>query len=289
MSVDATNSSGREMDCGRVMREEVLEGYLAGRLSDEDRDAFEQHYFECSRCFRDLQVLRAAQGELQRAGSGLRAGTRRPVLAWASAAALAAVVVLAVSVVMWSRPAEPPPQVGSAGTEPQSGPHTSESTAPSRGSEPTVAPAPSLSQLARVEPPRYEPLTLRGARDKATTRFQAGMEHYQKADYRDAVTELRAAASLEPGAPHICFFLGISYLLAGQNRGAVEWLNATIALGDSAYLEEAHFYLAKAYLRQEDPGAAATHLKRVVQLRESRSGEARQLLTQLERLRNRSN
>ena len=33
-------------------------------------------------------------------------------------------------------------------------------------------------------------------------------------------------------------------------------LQATIALGDSPYLEDAHWYLAKAFLRRKDLGAA---------------------------------
>jgi Putative zinc-finger len=290
MSGDATSSSEHRMDCGRVMREEILEGYLAGRLSEDDRDAFEEHYFECARCFRDLQVLRAVRGELQRAGSGLDARTTRSFFGWTAAAAMAAVVVLSVAIVLWMRPPPPSERVERIETQPEVQPQPPEKSGSPRGAEPpSSAGEPSLPQLARFEPPRYEPLRLRGTPSEATTRFQMGMARYQKADYRGAVTHFRSAAELEPAGPHIRFFLGISYLLTGQDRAAVEWLNATIALGDSAYLEDAHFYVAKAYLRQEDLGAAETHLKRVVQLRESRSGEARQLLAQLERLRNRSN
>jgi predicted negative regulator of RcsB-dependent stress response len=65
-------------------------------------------------------------------------------------------------------------------------------------------------------------------------------------------------------------------------------LRATIALGDSAYLEEAHLYLAKAFLRRNDLAAAEAQLKTLIQLRGSGSGEAQRLLTQLERLKNRS-
>ena len=287
MSGDATSSSERRMDCGRVMREEILEGYLVGRLSEDDRDAFEEHYFECARCFRDLQMLRAVRGELQRAGSGLDARTTRSFFGWTAAAAMAAVVVLSVSVVLWMRPQPPSERVGNIETQPQVQAQPPEKAGSPRGAEPPSSPAePSLPQLARVEPPRYEPLRLRGTPSEATTRFQMGMARYQKADYRDAVTHLSAAAELEPAGAHIRFFLGISHLLSGEDQAGIRWLQATIALGDSAYIEDAHFYLAKAFLRQANIGAAETELKRVVQLRESRSGEARQLLTQLERLRN---
>ena len=289
MSGDATSSSERRMDCGRVMREEILEGYLVGRLSEDDRDAFEEHYFECARCFRDLQMLRAVRAELQRAGSGLDARTTRSFFGWTAAAAMAAVIVLSVSVVLWMRPQPPSERVGRI-AKPQVQSQPPEKAGSPRGAEPRSSPAePSLPQLARVEPPRYEPLRLRGTPTEATTRFQMGMERYQRADYRGAITHLSAAAELEPAGAHIRFFLGISHLLSGEDQAGVRWLQATIALGDSAYIEDAHFYLAKAFLRQENIGAAETELKRVVQLRDSRSGEARQLLMQLERLRNRSN
>ena len=164
-----------------------------------------------------------------------------------------------------------------------------ESTTPTtQPPEPTAVSEPSLEQLARVEPPRYEPQRLRDVPDEATKRFQRGMEHYRKADYAGAVEDLRAAAELDPDAPHIRFFLGISDLMLGDDDAAIDRLRATIALGDSSYLEEAHLYLAKAFLRRKDLDAAEAELKKLVQLQGSGSGEARRLLTQVERLKQRS-
>lgn len=151
-------------------------------------------------------------------------------------------------------------------------------------SEPPVASGTSLEEMARLEPPRYDPLTLRGVSDEATERFERGMQRYRKADYAGAVVDLRAAADLDPDAAHIRFFLGIAHLMLGQDNAAVDRLRATIALGDSAYLDEAHWYLAKAFLRRRDLRAAETQLKRLLQLGGSRSDEARRLLTQIERL-----
>ena len=286
MTANPTNSSKGTMDCGRVAREEILESYLVGRLREEDRDTFEEHYFECARCFDELQTLQALRGELRRAGAEFEAKTPRRFLRWAPAAGLAAAVVLAVGMVLWMRPLPtglPEPRK----TEPSSPAQLPERPRP-QGPEPSVALTPSLEQLARVEPPRYKPLTLRGAPDEGTARFQRGMERYRKADYGGAVADLRAAVELDPDAAHIRFFLGISHLLLGQDTAAIDWLLATIALGDSPYLEEAHWYLAKAFLRRKDLGAAETELKKLIQLRGAGTGEARRLLTQLERLKARS-
>ena len=129
---------------------------------------------------------------------------------------------------------------------------------------------------------------MRGVPDDATARFQRGMDRYRQADYRGAVNELRAAAAQDPDAAHIRFYLGISQLMLGQDNAAIDSLRATIAIGDSAYLEDAHLYLAKAFLRRKDPAAAETQLKEVIKLGGTGSSEARRLLTQLERLKNRS-
>ena len=77
-----------------MARDEILESYLLRRLIEEDRDAFEQHYFECARCFDELQTLQAIRDELPRArvewetkstpvhlGGPLLRGSR-PLLCW---------------------------------------------------------------------------------------------------------------------------------------------------------------------------------------------------------------
>ena len=285
MSENATNSSKGRMDCDRVSHEEIFESYLLGRLSEEDREAFEEHYFECARCFDELQALQAIREEL-RVGSDFGTTTTRPFIAW-PAVGLAAAVLLAVGVVLWMRPQAPsnlPEASRTAAPSPATIPEKPRPDVPER----PVASEPSLELLARVEPPRYEPPVLRGVPDDATARFQRGMDRYRQANYRGAVNELRAAAAQDPDAAHIRFYLGISQLMLGQDNAAIDSLRATIAIGDSAYLEDAHLYLAKAFLRRKDPAAAETQLKEVIKLGGTGSSEARRLLTQLERLKNRS-
>ena len=286
MSADTTNPSKGKMDCARVAREEILESYLAGRLADEDRNAFEEHYFECTRCFDDLWSLRAIEEELRAEGAEVRAPQRRPSFRWAWAAGLAAAGVLA-ALALWMRPT-----LSSGSREVTTAPLPSQVQAPERPSprqQPlTGASEASLEQLARVEPPRYEPPRLRDTPDEATSHFQRGMEHYRKADYMGAIEDLRNAASQDPDAPHIQFFLGISHLMLGHDDDAIDWLRAAIALGDSPYLEEAHYYLAKAFLRRKDLGAAEIQLKRVRDLRGPLSQEATRLVSQVERLKDRS-
>ena len=107
------------------------------------------------------------------------------------------------------------------------------------------------------------------------------MTQYQRGDYRAAIEDLREAASLDPEAPHILFFLGVSELLDGRPGSAIDDLGKAIALGDSAYLEEAHFFLAKAYLQEGRIEDAYRELESTVRLGGEREAEARGLLIQL--------
>ena len=274
MSVNATTPTSPGMDCAKVVREEIAERYLVDGLSDEDRAAFEAHYFECARCFDELAALQAIQGELRRPGAEYELGARRSLLRWAPAAGLAAVLVIALGVVVWMR--EP------AITGQPSPGRTTESVPQSPQPGRAVTPEPTLEQLARVDPAQYEPPTLRDVPDEATARFLRGMEHYRKADYASALADLRRAAQSDPGAAHIQFFLGVTYLLLGQEDAATQRLGAAVALGDTPFLEDSHFYLAKALLRQKNVNAAQTELKTVVTLNGTRSREAQQLLNDIE-------
>jgi TolA-binding protein len=71
-------------------------------------------------------------------------------------------------------------------------------------------------------------------------------------------------------------------LLAGNTADAVGEFVRTIAMEDTPFLEEAHFYLAKAYLAQGDADRARAELARVRSLQGERVSEADELLVQLE-------
>jgi tetratricopeptide (TPR) repeat protein len=263
------------MTCDDVVTGEIVEKYVLDELSEESRDAFEQHYFACGRCFELLQTYRAVQVELARTREAAQVEARQKGWAWLwTWAPATAVLVIAVSVGLWIRPLSttgrgPITPASPAGPTGLPGPAAPPTTSP--------PPSPSIEELARVEPPTYTASRLRGA-DEATARFQASMEQYQRGNYAAAATGLRAASTLDPEAPHIAFFLGMSELLAGRPRAAIDALGSTVALGESPYLEEAHFYLAKAHLQSRNVDAAARELKRAIELSGEREAEARQLL-----------
>ena len=43
------------VDCDTVQRDDMIDRYILRQLSPEEQEAFEEHYFGCDRCFRELQ------------------------------------------------------------------------------------------------------------------------------------------------------------------------------------------------------------------------------------------
>jgi len=286
------------MACTWTERDEAFEGYLCDSLSPEDRDAFEAHYFECAACFDKLQTYQALRAEL-RAGAAEVPATpvdRARAWRWALVPAAAALVVLA-AFALWLRGSAPVVPEGTVAVAPVPA-SPAPATAPQAPTvPPPAAPAAAeperkpaspavvaLSVLARVEAPIYIPVALRGPRDEAAERFEAAMRHYVNGDYAGAIPVLSGAADLNPNATHVVFFLAICHLLTDRVGAAIEGLQKTIALGESAYLEEAHFYLAKARLRQGDVQAARRDLRQTIERRGRLEGDARRLLAQLDAL-----
>jgi tetratricopeptide (TPR) repeat protein len=266
------------MTCEQISNGEIVERYLRDDLGEDAREAFEQHYFACDRCFALLQTLRDVQSELAgRRAEILSAAVGRPwIWRWGWLPATA-VVVLAASVVLVQRQADVELPLNEAGR----------STGVDASPQPPAVvrpPVPTLAELARVEPPEYSPGRLRGVTDEAAARYEAAMKQYQQRNYIAAVTGLSAAARLDADAPHIQFFLGISRLMAGQPDAAIESLGRTIALGDSPFIEEAHYFLAKSYLQLGDVRGADRELTQTIELRGEREAEAQQLRDQLRRL-----
>ena len=256
------------MACTWFDRDEIFESYARGAMARRDRKAFEDHYFDCPSCFDKLQVYLALRTEVEEyaAETGGPGEARSRAWRWGWVPAAAALIVAAVA--LWpggSRPV-PPPQSTVAGS-PQSKPAVPSSAAPATARPPTPSAPPvvTLTLLARVDPPPYIPGRLRGPLDAAAESFDAAMREYVNGHYREAIPGLRAAATARPDVAQYVFFLAACHLLDNQMTPAVAGLQETIALGESPYLEDAHFYLAKARLLEGDVHAARQELGRTIE------------------------
>jgi len=271
MKENTTSYAGAVMNCKQVTRNEIAEKYLLGQLNQADRESYELHYFECAHCFEELQTYQVVQTQLRRSAAAIRAEALPRGTAWRWAwVPVAATAMLVVSVGIWKgwlrHSSDRRPQVAVQTTQ----------QAPTN--------TPSLDILAAVEPPRYVPIALRGNEDDATRKFQLAMKQYLKGNFAAAIPGLRAALKTDPDTVDARFYLGISELLSDQTDQAAQEFRRTIALGDSPYLEGAHFYLAKAYIRKNDLAAAEGELKRTIEIKRGHGDEAEKLLQQLRRL-----
>jgi tetratricopeptide (TPR) repeat protein len=263
------------MNCKEVEERDILDAYLLDRLTEPEREEFEKHYFECASCFSQLKTRLAVQAELQRQavmpararGVGFR-------LVWAWTPAFATVALLLVGVWWYSAQRHTPSQQASSSPPAESPVRPTPSPAP-------PSTAPSLAELARVEPPPYSKIVLRGAEDEGQEAFRAAMQNYSKEDYAKAIPGLQTAVRANPQAASFNFYLGACYLLTGQIDPAIVYLRKTISLGNPTYSESAHFYLAKGYLKKKEVSDAEEELQKVVQIHGSRETEAGEILSQL--------
>jgi tetratricopeptide (TPR) repeat protein len=250
------------MDCNQIEGDDIIEKYLTGRLDEAEKEEFEAHYFSCSKCRERVQVSRLLQEKLWEQGEKILPQAQKPYGArirrrvWAISAA-AMVLIIAAAALWW------------------------QFRGPGRAPAGTKEIPSSLTMLARIEPPAYILPALRGAADEAAERFRLGMMSYVKSRYGEAVPDLRAAAELNPNRASIRFFLGICLLLTEKTDAGIEELKAAIGLGDSAYLEEAHFYLAKAFLAKGDVDGAKRELNWVQEKGSNLKEDAAQILAQL--------
>ncbi len=242
------------MTCQEIREQELIEAYVAGSLSGETLEAVEAHYFGCDDCARFLHECRLTQTALRERAAEIRAEslhTGRAWPRWLPALALAASVLVA-ALLFW-------PQIRQA-----------------------VKPGGvDYAQLAKVDPPGYEPMQLRGSEDRSSAPFQDAMRYYVRGEYGLAVGALRKVAAADPEVAEPRFYLAASELLSGHSREAIDSLTEVVRLGDRRFVERSRFLLAKAWLQQGRPDAAQRELLVIADGQGELATAARQLLAHM--------
>jgi tetratricopeptide (TPR) repeat protein len=283
------------MDCPLRSGHDVAEAYVAGILSEAEQDAFEQHFFACPACLTRVQTLQDVADRLRQLPVPAPL-PRTPTPGWTAAPwlglALAAGLVAAVGL-WWRDGVAPAPDAPPVAAGPVSAPNPAPVPAPPTtqpGNPPSTAPgerpsrAAVLTQLALVVPPRYVPLAVRGGDAPAAGSFDAAMAHYVAGRHREAAAALRALGEDSPADPGIAFFWGVSELVIGRPAVAREALTRAVSADIQPYADEAHFYLAKAYLAEGAVDQARTELRYAAAHDAGPEGEAPRLLAALDRL-----
>jgi hypothetical protein len=242
------------MNCEEVERQDIVGAYIAGKLPEEVRDRFEEHYFGCDLCLQQVECARVARDVL---------ATRRPAESrkWLPWLAIAAALIAAVGI--WKAVA---PKQETAVVSPQ------------------AAGSPDRTQtyqlLARFDPPPYKPSNLRGAENSAR-QFREAMKQYSVGDFAAAVVALRSTVAAKDSLTEARYYLALSEVLSGERNAGIGDLKRVIADGDTPYQSEARFYLAKALLAANNASGARQQLETLVSEKSELAARATEILNQL--------
>jgi tetratricopeptide (TPR) repeat protein len=246
------------MTCRDVEEHEIAEAYLLGRLDPAERDAFEEHYFECAQCYSRLQVLRSVREALASVRVPAPHGRRVP---WPWLAAAATIIVAVAAGLLWTLQ-----------TATRHSPVPAET---SRRSPDGAADTQEVRLLAEVSAPPYEPRQFRSAGGREA--FTTGMRQYTRRDYAGAIPWLERALKEEPDADDVRFYLGATLILQDRSADGASVLRPLAMKAESPYAEEAQFLIAKAHLRGGDLEQAASALDATVKMHGDREAEASRL------------
>jgi len=219
--------------CDEFVAGFVIERYVAGQLSESETVAFEEHLLVCDRCQRELTLAVAVREALPAAETPPEQADAEPVtirrLPWRGmgvAITLAAAAVATILILPRGRVSGP------------------------------------VAELGRVtQPPIYLGVPVRQAPARPDSVFGAAMSAYTAGDYSEAVAGLEAALAAGSDPAPSQFFRGASLLLLDRDRDAAGAFEAVVTAGESPYLAEAHYYLAKTLLRSGDAEGALAQLE----------------------------
>jgi tetratricopeptide (TPR) repeat protein len=199
---------------------DLIESYLRETIDESKREGFEEHFFQCRKCFLGLKINEALQNKDVRISLAEEKPRRfafkvlRPILVMSSLFLLILFSVLLLE----------------------------------HGNK-----ARKLQELADFELPLYHQGELRGLPAGGTAperEFARAMRLYQDRDFRSSLAILEQAPLAAATSPKVEFFRAICYLEENQAQKAGEILDAIIREMDPAYFDDALYYKGFVLLRQ---------------------------------------
>jgi hypothetical protein len=263
---------------------ELIGMYEFGILAEPELSRFSDHLLECEYCFEQAYSMQDFTSGLRRhrvtarsaeAGRPFRqpAAQKRswlgfwpssPMLAGGLVAACTMVLVFGLYIGVWiplHRQTGPPAHpTDIAGINSGAWDNLAIPKAPYRGSNGRTV--------------------LRSA-DKA---FDRAMARYQGGEFAEAIDQLEVLSELEPSeAAEAKFYLGVSLLLTGRTKDAIQPLKQAEELRVGEGREASEYYLGLAYLKSNQPQAAVGELEAVVKANGEHRQAAEHLIQSIER------
>ena len=242
-------SEGAEMkECDKVKNFELIDGYIQGKLSEADREAFERHYFECDPCFEELQFREKLLGVTRDHGETIfadyitkRKHIREPlgprildrlfpgIPTWRQGWIYAAVSVAVILIMI---------------------PILSTLFAPNK-----------YEHLSDIKPYPYLFAGLRSGGSEGERLFQQGMRHYTDGEYDQSSRYLEKVVTIDSKSALAQFYLGICFLMMDKTGMAVQSLERAVAAQPDS--EIFHWYLGQAFLKEGDGERARVEFEKV--------------------------
>jgi tetratricopeptide (TPR) repeat protein len=133
------------------------------------------------------------------------------------------------------------------------------------------------ADLAEITPPNFDASASDSLEGEAGNAFREAMVDYAKGSWPRASVMLKEASSKSPSAAEPRFFLGISYLMTRDTQAGLRELRVAGELGQSRYVQAAHYFSGKALIKLNDLVHAAEELQKAAQLPGSYSEPAARL------------
>jgi CHAT domain-containing protein len=217
----------RTLDCHYVEENDLVSRYIAGKLPEEEAEAFEAHYFGCERCWSEVRAATEVRAAMEKpAGAPVvplaerREGRRRRAAFSGRTLALAATLLIgafaAVLVLRGSGGGSGMAALARASKGPRnidarlSGPFVWAPLAPVyRSEDPNEAPAKIRAAAAEAEDRAKEDAT-------AANLHAAGVGHLLVGEWDKAIEALEKAKEKDPKNSQILTDLAAAYLARGQ-------------------------------------------------------------------------
>jgi tetratricopeptide (TPR) repeat protein len=231
----------------------LIDSYLRETIEEPRREQFEEHFFQCRKCFLGLKINETLHNKgvhipLAEKPRFFTLKIFRPVLAMA---ALFVVILSSVLLVNHSRQAD------------------------------------RLRELSKFDLPLYHQGEMRGGPEKDAAleeEFSRAMRSFQDRDFHAALEILEQPAFAAAAYPKYDFFRAISLLGEGDAHKAGELLDAIIQAMDPAYFDEALYYKGFVMLRQGKRQQARAQFEKLAGMLSPMAGKAREMVRRIDEL-----
>ena len=266
------------MKCSEPKIGKLISIYEFGQLTEDKKNAFENHLLECDYCFQSLFEMSPVVEEIQKnpeiyltilKETKRQSITEKALKIWENikfsvqkfieftpksiryaAPVVIGIIVLAVFIL----------------------PTTEKKYA----------------DLARIEPIRYIPITTRTGENlnEFDRLFDEGMQFYSGKKYNEAIVKFRFIEKQKPENIELLFYLGICELMEENINHAIEDFKKALELDGTSYSESLHWYLGNAYLKKEDVKRAINEFRKVIELAGDYKWKAKGIMREIEELNN---